>query len=133
MIENTESQEMYLTTIYALQKKNGTVRSIDIAAERGYSKASVHNAMDRLADFGYIKFYQGKITLTKCGLEKVKNIEQKHKTLVSALKLIGASDDSAEENACRMEHIITDDVATLLQLYVEQRTAEQENITATKV
>ena len=97
MIENTESQEMYLTTIYALQKKNGTVRSVDVAAERGYSKASVHNAMDRLADFGYIKFYQGKITLTKCGLEKVKNIEQKHKTLVSALKLIGASDDSAKK------------------------------------
>lgn len=133
MLENTESQEMYLATIYALQKKNGMVRSIDIAAERGYSKASVHNAMDRLADFGYIKFYQGKITLTKCGLEKVKNIEQKHQTIASALKLIGASNDIAEENACRMEHVITDEAAVLLKLYVEQRTAEQENTTAIKV
>lgn len=42
MLENTESQEMYLTTIYALQKKNGMVRSVDVADERGYSKVSVH-------------------------------------------------------------------------------------------
>lgn len=58
MLKNAESQGIYLATIYALQKKNGTVRSIDISAERGYSKASVRNAMDRLADFGYIKLYQ---------------------------------------------------------------------------
>lgn len=67
MLENTESQEMYLTTIYALQKKNGMVRSVDVADERGYSKVSVHNAMKRLEEFGYVTFHQGKITLTKCG------------------------------------------------------------------
>ena len=106
MLENTESQEMYLTTIYALQKKNGMVRSVDVADERGYSKVSVHNAMKRLEEFGYVTFHQGKITLTKCGIEKVKNIEQKHQTIASALKLIGASNDIAEENACRMEHVI---------------------------
>lgn len=106
MLENTESQEMYLTTIYALQKKNGMVRSVDVADERGYSKVSVHNAMERLEEFGYVTFHQGKITLTKCGIEKVKNIEQKHQTIASALKLIGASNDIAEENACRMEHVI---------------------------
>ena len=126
MLENTESQEMYLTTIYALQKKNGMVRSVDVADERGYSKVSVHNAMKRLEEFG-------KITLTKCGIEKVKNIKQKHQTIASALKLIGASNDIAEENACRMEHVITDEAADLLKLYVEQRTAEQENTIAIKV
>lgn len=129
MLENTESQEMYLTTIYALQKKNGMVRSV----ERGYSKVSVHNAMKRLEEFGYVTFHQGKITLTKCGIEKVKNIKQKHQTIASALKLIGASNDIAEENACRMEHVITDEAADLLKLYVEQRTAEQENTIAIKV
>lgn len=133
MLENTESQEMYLTTIYALQKKNGMVRSVDVADERGYSKVSVHNVMKRLEEFGYVTFHQGKITLTKCGLEKVKNIEQKHQTIASALKLIGASNDIAEENACRMEHVITDEAADLLKLYVEQRTAEQGNTTAIKV
>ena len=133
MLENTESQEMYLTTIYALQKKNGMVRSVDVADERGYSKVSVHNAMKRLEEFGYVPFHQGKITLTKCGIEKVKNIEQKHQTIASALKLIGASNDIAEENACRMEHVITDEAADLLKLYVEQRTAEQENTIAIKV
>lgn len=86
MLENTESQEMYLTTIYALQKKNGMVRSVDVADERGYSKVSVHNAMKRLEEFGYVTFHQGKITLTKCGIEKVKNIKQKHQTIASALK-----------------------------------------------
>lgn len=116
MLENTESQEMYLTTIYALQKKNGMVRSVDVADERGY-----------------VTFHQGKITLTKCGIEKVKNIKQKHQTIASALKLIGASNDIAEENACRMEHVITDEAADLLKLYVEQRTAEQENTIAIKV
>ena len=110
MLENTESQEMYLTTIYALQKKNGMVRSVDVADERGYSKVSVHNAMKRLEEFGYVTFHQGKITLT-----------------------IGASNDIAEENACRMEHVITDEAAVLLKLYVEQRTAEQENTIAIKV
>lgn len=137
MLENTESQEMYLTTIYALQKKNGMVRSVDVADERGYSKVSVHNAMKRLEEFGYVTFHQGKITgkitLTKCGIEKVKNIKQKHQTIASALKLIGASNDIAEENACRMEHVITDEAADLLKLYVEQRTAEQENTIAIKV
>ena len=133
MLENTESQEMYLATIYALQKKNGMVRSVDVADERGYSKASVHNAMKRLEEFGYVEFHQGKITLTKSGITKVKNIEQKHQTIASALKLIGASNDIAEENACRMEHVITDEAAVLLKLYVEKRIAEQENTTATKV
>lgn len=133
MIENSESQEMYLTTIYALQKKKGMVCSVDVADERGYSKASVHNAMKRLEEFGYVEFHQGKITLTKSGITKVKNIEQKHQTIANALKLIGASNDIAEENACRMEHVITDEAAALLKLYVEQRTAEQENTTAIKV
>lgn len=114
MLENTESQEMYLTTIYALQKKNGMVRSVDVADERGYSKVSVHNAMKRLEEFGYVTFHQ-------------------HQTIASALKLIGASNDIAEENACRMEHVITDEAADLLKLYVEQRTAEQENTIAIKV
>ena len=47
MLENTELQEMYLTTIYALQKKNGMVRSVDVADERGYSKVSVHIGSDK--------------------------------------------------------------------------------------
>lgn len=96
-------------------------------------RVSVHNAMKRLEEFGYVTFHQGKITLTKCGIEKVKNIKQKHQTIASALKLIGASNDIAEENACRMEHVITDEAADLLKLYVEQRTAEQENTIAIKV
>ena len=121
MIENNESQEMYLATIYSLQKKNGSVRLTDVADERGYSKASVHKAMERLADIGYVKFYQGKISLTKLGLIKAQDIEQKHKTLVAALKLIGVSDDSAEENACRMEHVITDDAASILKNHVERQ------------
>lgn len=92
-----------------------------MADERGYSKASVHKAMERLADIGYVKFYQGKISLTKLGLIKAQDIEQKHKTLVAALKLIGVSDDSAEENACRMEHVITDDAASILKNHVERQ------------
>ena len=61
MLENTESQEMYLTTIYALQKKNGMVRSVDVADERGYSKVSVHNAMKRLEEFGNISSRENNI------------------------------------------------------------------------
>lgn len=115
------------------KRKTGWYGSVDVADERGYSKVSVHNAMKRLEEFGYVTFHQGKITLTKCGIEKVKNIKQKHQTIASALKLIGASNDIAEENACRMEHVITDEAADLLKLYVEQRTAEQENTIAIKV
>lgn len=78
-------------------------------------------------------FIEARSMVTKCGLIKVENIEQKHRTIASALKLIGASNDIAEENACRMERVITDEAAVLLKLYVEQRTAKQENTTATKV
>lgn len=127
MIENTESQEMYLTAIYALQKKKGTVRLTDVAEERGYSKASVHNAMDVLAEFGYVRFERGKITLTKSGVKKAEDIAEKHKTVAQALELIGADKASAEENACRMEHVITDDVAALLKNYVAKMASEKES------
>lgn len=126
MIENTESQEMYLSTIYALQKKNGTVRLTDVAEERGYSKASAHNAMDVLAEFGYIDFERGKITLTESGLEKARNIEEKHKTVATALELIGADKAAAEENACRMEHVITDEVARLLKEFIGRKSSGNE-------
>lgn len=122
MTTNTESQEMYLTTIYALWKKRGEVRLTDVAEERGYSKASAHNAMDVLAEFGYITFERGKITLTKRGLEKAKNIENKHRIIAAALTLIGADEATAEENACRMEHVVTDDVAGLLEAYIARKT-----------
>lgn len=64
---------------------------------------------------------------------KIENIEQKHKTIANALKLIGASNDIAEETACRMEHVITDEAAVLLKLYIVKRTTEQRNITETEV
>ncbi len=130
MMENSESQEMYLSAIYSLQKKNGAVCLTDVADERGYSKASAHNAMERLAEAGYIRFYRGKITLTDSGLIKARDIEQKHETLVAALKLLGAREKEAEENACRMEHVITEDVAALLKRYVEQRQLPRDNRSA---
>ena len=109
MVDN-ESQEMYLETILRLKKKKGSVRAIDIAEELGYSKPSVSRAVGIMKKDGFIVVHaDGLIDLTETGKDKAENIFSRHKSLTQALVVMGLSPEEAEENACRVEHVITEE------------------------
>ncbi len=103
-----ESAENYLETILILGKKKSAVRSVDIATELGYSKPSVCVAMRNLREHGYIVTdSDGSITLTESGLEIAKNVLNRHETITEWLIGIGVSKDQAAIDACRIEHVIS--------------------------
>ncbi len=109
MVDN-ESQEMYLETILKIQKRKGSVRSVEIAEELGYSRPSVSRAVGIMKDDGFIVVKKdGLIELTESGKEKAENIFARHKSLTQALVVMGLSPEAAEENACRVEHVITEE------------------------
>lgn len=107
---NNESQEMYLETILKLRNKNGGVRAIDVAEELGYSKPSVSRAVGIMKKDGFIVVRaDGEIELTETGRVKAENILERHKSLTEALVKMGLERGAAEENACRVEHVITEE------------------------
>ena len=104
-----ESGEMYLETILILSRKNPIVRSVDIAEYMNYSKASVSRAMGLLKKEGFINIdANGYITLSEKGDNKAKNIFEKHTVLAQMLMSIGVDEQTATEDACKMEHVISD-------------------------
>ena len=117
MVDN-ESQEMYLETILKLKKKKGSVRAIDIAEELGYSKPSVSRAVGIMKKNGLIVVNaDGHIDLTEAGKEKAENVFARHKSLTQALIVMGLSPEAAEENACRVEHVITEEAFETIKKY----------------
>lgn len=105
-----ESGEMYLETILILKNKYGYVRSIDIAREMNYSKPSVSRAIALLKDDGYVENDpHGMILLTEKGLEIAEKIYDRHKTLTKYLILLGVSEETAQKDACKIEHVISDE------------------------
>ena len=105
-----ESGEMYLETIHVLYKKNGHVRSIDVSEHMGYSKPSVSRAMGLLKEGGYIAIdKEGLIPLTDSGLEVAQKIYERHTILSTLLVALGVSPETAAEDACRIEHAISDE------------------------
>ncbi len=104
-----ESGEMYLETIYVLSKKMGLVRSIDICEEIGYSKPSVSRAMSILKAGGYIVVEKsGHIALTEKGKAVAEKIYDRHTLLTRFLTEIGVDEKTAAEDACKLEHHISD-------------------------
>lgn len=105
-----ESGEMYLETILVLQQKNNTVRSIDIARELNFSKPSVSRGVGILKNEKYITVDDnGHILLTKKGIDKANSIFERHQVLTEFLKVTAnVSQEQAEEDACKMEHIVSD-------------------------
>ena len=100
-----ESLEDYLETILMLQKKNGCVRSIDIANEMNFTKPSVSIAMKNLREKGYILMADnGFITLTEAGRQRAESVLERHTILSDWLISIGVREDIALEDACRVEH-----------------------------
>ena len=105
-----ESLEDYLETILMLQQKNGQVRSIDIANEMNFTKPSVSVAMKNLREKGYIIMADsGYITLTESGRQRAENVLERHTILSNWLISIGVSEDIAMEDACRVEHDLSEE------------------------
>ena len=113
-----ESGEMYLETILILSKQQKEVRSIDISRMMNFSKPSVSRAVNKLKDFDYLYIdTNGLITLTEKGKELANNIYDKHIALTNLLKAVGVDEKRASEDACRIEHVISDESFLALRKY----------------
>ena len=105
-----ESKEDYLERILMLSQKNGSVRSIDIAHDMGFSKPSVSVAMKKLREGGFITVdKEGLISLTEEGRKIAEKTYERHKVIKSILISIGVSDSVAEDDACKIEHELSDE------------------------
>ena len=120
-----ESAEDYLETILMLQEAHGQVRSIDIANELNYSKPSVSIAMKKLRENGYIEVDRNNhISLTQAGSEIAERIYERHRILTALLMRMGVTETTAKEDACRLEHNLSDESWQCIKAYAE--TIEQK-------
>lgn len=116
-----ESGEMYLETIYILSKKQNFVRSIDVANYTGYSKPSVSRAVNLLKDNGYITIdSDGHLMLTESGLNVADNIFERHTVLTRLLCSFGVSEETAAADACKMEHVISNETFNKMKEFIEK-------------
>ena len=105
-----ESGEMYLETIRILTKKSSNVRAIDVGEYMGYSKPSVSRALGLLKQGGFVVTNEdGYLSLTEDGIQVADKILERHTLLTEFLVRLGVDPDTASEDACRMEHVISDE------------------------
>ena len=115
-----ESGEMYLETIYVLSKANAHVRSIDISEHMGYSKPSVSRAVSILKQEGYITVdSDGFITLTGSGQAVAEKIFERHTLLSGILIRLGVSPETAADDACKIEHAISDESFEAIKRHIQ--------------
>ena len=114
-----ESGEMYLETIYVLSKK-GVVRSLDVAEYMGFSKPSVSRAVGLLKKGGYLKVGDdGSLILTDLGKEIAEKTYERHTVLSKLFVALGVNPETAAADACKMEHIISDETFAALKNHLE--------------
>ena len=115
-----ESGEMYLETIFVLLKTKNSVRSVDVAEHMGYSKPSVSRAMGLLKKGSFIKIApDGAITLTPSGVEVAEKIYERHTLLTRLLVTLGVSPETAAEDACKLEHAISDESFEAIKKHIQ--------------
>lgn len=125
MKKSHESEEDYLEKILMLRERNGQVRSIDIVNEMNYSKPSISIAMKKLRETGMARMDAGGyITLTEEGEKIARRIYSRHRLLEKVLKAIGVDAEKAEEEACRIEHVIDDDTYEKINAFYEKNLGE---------
>lgn len=116
-----ESGEMYLESIYRLCKEKGRVRSVDIAECMNYSKPSVSRAVGLLKKDGFIHLDEdGFIHLTDSGTKKAKSIFERHTVLSNMLVSLGVDRKTADEDACRMEHVISEKTFNAMKRHIKE-------------
>ena len=113
---------MYLETIYVLSKKNAAVRSIDVADYMGYSKPSVSRAVSLLKKNGYVVMNEdSSLTLTEVGKQTAEKIYERHNVLTEFLTGLGVDEQTADEDACKMEHVISDQTLDAIKKFVTEK------------
>ena len=122
-----ESAENYLETVLMLRQRKGFVRSIDIANEMGFSKPSVSISMKNLKENGYITIDDGgMISLTDKGREIAEKTYERHTLFTEWLIRLGVSPDVAAEDACRMEHAVSEESFAAIKNFVQQNITEEK-------
>lgn len=123
-----ETQEMYLKVIYELSRRKGSVRAIDIVTERGYARSTVSSAMKSLRTKGLITVTAyGEIRLTDEGRERVGKVNRRYEVFTEMLERLGVPEDKACEVACKMEHIVPDDVFLLIERKLMEEKGRDRN------
>ena len=116
-----ESGEMYLETIYILSQKSSRVRSIDVCEYMGFSKPSVSRAVALLKNGGYITVNEdGHLSLTESGRDVAVKIYERHRLLSAFLMELGVSEKTAIQDACRVEHVISDETFAAIKQHLKE-------------
>lgn len=116
-----ESAENYLESIFMLRKKHGTVRSVDVAHDLGFSKASVSVAMKNLRQEDYITVDdEGEIFLTQKGMDIAQSMYERHNLIARALIALGVSEETAYNDSCKIEHDLSHETFEKLKDYIEE-------------
>ena len=116
-----ESGEMYLETILILSREKQYVRSIDVCEYMGYSKPSISRAVSLLRNSGYVDMDdRGYLTLTDAGQAIAEKIYERHQVLSKILRSLGVDDKAAAEDACRIEHVISDETFAAIKEHISQ-------------
>ncbi len=114
-----ESAENYLETILVLENSLDKIRSIDVVKATGFSKPSISIALKKLKNTGYIEIgSSGEILLTGLGRKQANAVLERHNVLIKAFRSFGISEDVAEEDACKVEHVISDETFQKMKEYV---------------
>ena len=120
-MKSSESQEMYLETVLKLYKRNGKVRAIDVAEELNYARSSVSRGINLLKKQGLLISTENDfLKLTKKGYDTANKIFERHELITKVFTLLGASQELAEENACRVEHVISDEIFDLIKEFIQK-------------
>lgn len=120
-MEIRKSAEDYLESILILGLRNGKVRSIDVATELGFSKPSVSYAMKNFRENGLVLMDEaGYLSLTDAGMEIARNVYERHVVLTELLIRLGVSPETAREDACKLEHELSDESFDCLNAYYKK-------------
>ena len=112
---------MYLETIYILSRERNCVRSIDVAEYMGYSKPSVSRAVGLLKQGGYVTSDpEGYLVLTDTGKQQAERIFERHTVLTQFLGSLGVTETTASEDACKIEHVISDETFNAIKTYLNK-------------
>lgn len=122
-----ESGENYLETILILEKRNGIARAVDVAAELGFSKPSVSRAVGILKEGGYLTIGNiGQLVLTDKGRQVAQNIYDRHCFIKECLLFLGVSHETAEADACRLEHILSEETLACMKAHYQKHLSEEQ-------
>ncbi len=116
-----ESAENYLETILMLKKRLGNVRSVDIANELGFKKSSISVAMKHFRENGYITTdIDGHISLTALGSSIAEKVYERHRVIAEILISLGVGEETAREDACKIEHVLSDESFMRMKSHYEK-------------